>query len=129
MSVRIDYRLCNGCPGRAEGCCEEICPGDLFYRQNDKAVLREPADCWDCCSCVKACPRAALSIELPFQISESLHRLIARHRKNHTAWKLMERTGKVLSSYSIVNRIRQAAAKTGQLKGKDNDSTKTDISV
>ena len=129
MSVRIDYRLCNGCPGRAEGCCEEICPGDLFYRENGKAVLREPADCWDCCSCVKACPRAALSIELPFQISESMHRLIARHRKNHIAWKLIERTGKVLTSHSIVNRIRQAAAKTGQLKGKDNDSTETDISV
>jgi adenylylsulfate reductase subunit B len=112
-----------------EGCCEEICPGDLFYRENGKAVLREPADCWDCCSCVKACPRAALSIELPFQISESMHRLIARHRKNHIAWKLIERTGKVLTSYSIVNRIRQAAAKTGQLKGKANDSTKPDISV
>ena len=129
MSVRIDYRLCNGCPRRAEGCCEEICPGDLFYRENGKAVLREPADCWDCCSCVKACPRAALSIELPFQISEAMHRLIARPRKNHMLWKLIERAGKVLTSYSIVNKIRPAAAKSGELKGKDNDSTKTDISV
>jgi adenylylsulfate reductase subunit B len=129
MSVRIDYRLCNGCPGRAEGCCEEICPGDLFYREKGKAVLREPGDCWDCCSCVKACPRAALSIELPFQISEALHRLLARSRKNHIAWKLIERTGKVLTSYSIANRIRPAAAKTEHNKGKANDSTKTDISV
>ena len=129
MSVRIDYRLCNGCPGRTEGCCEEICPGDLFYRENGKAVLREPADCWDCCSCVKACPRAALSIELPFQISEAMHRLIARPRKNHMLWKLIERTGKVLTSYSIVNRISQAASKAGQLKGNNNDATKTDISL
>jgi hypothetical protein len=44
-------------------------------------------------------------------------------------WKLIERAGKVLTSYSIVNKIRPAAAKSGELKGKDNDSTKTDISV
>ena len=91
--------------------------------------MREPSDCWDCCSCVKACPRAALSIELPFQISESLHRLVARLRKNHITWKLLERAGKVLTSYSIVNRISQAASKAGQLKGNKNDATKTDISL
>ena len=69
-------------PGDPEGCCEEICPGDLFYREQGKAVMREPSDCWDCCACVKACPRAALSIELPFQISEAKHRLTARIKKN-----------------------------------------------
>jgi len=76
--------------------------------------MREPSDCWDCCSCIKACPRAALSIELPFQISESLHRLVARPRKNHMLWKLIERTGKVIASYTIVNRTKQAAAQTRQ---------------
>jgi adenylylsulfate reductase subunit B len=129
MSVRIDYRLCNGCPGRAEGCCEEICPGDLFYREKGKAVLREPADCWDCCSCVKACPRAALSIELPFQISETMHHLIARPRKYHMLWKLIERTGKTLTAYTMLNRTRPAAAITEKPKGQDDGCTETDISL
>ena len=38
MSVHIDIDACNGCPKRFEGFCEEICPGDLFYREDGKAV-------------------------------------------------------------------------------------------
>jgi adenylylsulfate reductase subunit B len=101
MSVRIDYRLCNGCPGKPEGCCEEICPGDLFYRDQGKAVMREPSDCWDCCSCAKACPRAALSIELPFQISESKNRLVARIKDTMMLWKLLDRKGNTITTYKI----------------------------
>jgi adenylylsulfate reductase subunit B len=116
MSVHINYRLCNGCPGRVEGCCEEVCPGDLYYRENGKAVLREPSDCWDCCACVKACPRSALSIALPFQISEAKHRLIARLRKNHILWKLVDRHGKTLVSYTIQNKTKLAPAANHQPK-------------
>ncbi len=104
MTVRIDYILCNGCRGRAEGCCEEICPGYLFYRENGKAVMREPSDCWDCFACVKACPRAALSVELPFQISEVKHRLIARIKNNRINWQLLDSNGLTLVKYSIQNR-------------------------
>ena len=42
MTVRIDVERCNGCGKRIEGFCEEICPGDLFYREHGKARLREP---------------------------------------------------------------------------------------
>jgi adenylylsulfate reductase subunit B len=106
MSVRIDCRLCNGCPGKPEGCCEEICPGDLFYRDQGKAVMREPSDCWDCCSCAKACPRAALSIELPFQISESKNRLVARIKDTMILWKLLDRKGKTITTYKIPIRCK-----------------------
>ena len=104
MSVRLDVDMCNGCPKRQEGCCEEICPGDLFYRKDGKAVLREPSDCWDCFACVKACPRSALSVELPFQISEEKHRLTARIKKNTIVWKLLNFKGKELVSFKIPNR-------------------------
>ena len=104
MTVRIDLDRCNGCGKRAEGCCEEICPGDLFFRQAGKAVLREPADCWDCFACVKACPREALSISLPFQISESRNCLTARVKGSHIEWKLMDRLGNLLETYKIKNR-------------------------
>ncbi len=121
MSVLIDYRLCNGCPGRYEACCEEICPGDLFRRENGKASLREPADCWDCCACVKACPRAALSIALPFQISEARHRLVARLKKYHIVWKLIERSGTIIATYTVENRTRPMASRTGQPDVKDHE--------
>lgn len=121
MTVLIDYRLCNGCPGRPEACCEEICPGDLFRRENGKATLREPAECWDCCACVKVCPRAALSITLPFQISEAQHRLIARLRKSHIIWKLIDRFGNNIASYKIENQIRPMPLKTGRHNAKDHE--------
>ena len=104
MSVRLDVDMCNGCPKRHEGCCEEICPGDLFYRKDGKAVLREPSDCWDCFACVKACPRSALSVELPFQISEEKHRLTARVKKNTIVWKLVDFKGSEIISFTIPNR-------------------------
>jgi adenylylsulfate reductase, subunit B len=104
MTVRIDRKLCNGCPGRREGCCEEVCPGDLFYRIAGQACLREAADCWDCCSCVKACPREALSVELPFQISEARLRLSARQRGGHIQWTMHDHEGGTVAEYEIQNR-------------------------
>ncbi|MCP4715910.1 MAG: adenylylsulfate reductase [Deltaproteobacteria bacterium] len=111
MTVLINHRLCNGCPDHDEGRCEEICPGDLFYRHEGQARLREPSDCWDCFSCVKACPRAALSIELPFQISEARLRLTARIKENHIVWKLRDHADKALLSYTIKNRQEVVRAK------------------
>jgi adenosine phosphosulfate reductase beta subunit len=105
MTVRIDVERCNGCGKRSEGCCEEICPGDLFYREHGKAQLREPSDCWDCFACVKACPREALCIELPFQISESRHRLSARIKDDTILWKMYDLHGSLINQCSIPNRI------------------------
>jgi adenylylsulfate reductase subunit B len=126
MTVRIDYKLCNGCPKRAEGFCEEICPGDLFFIENGKAVLREPADCWDCFACVKACPRSALSVELPFQISEAKHRLTARVKKNHIVWRMFDRNGNTLVTYTIPNRKGSLSSDTtnSQTKNTDRESCK-----
>ncbi len=107
MSVRLDSDICNGCDKRQEGCCEEICPGDLFYRKEGKAVLREPSDCWDCFACVKACPRSALSVELPFQISEEKNRLSARVKKDTIVWKLVDSQGSDIVSFTIPNRIQE----------------------
>ncbi len=111
MTVRINYKLCNGCPKKPEAFCEEICPGDLFFRQHGKAALREPADCWDCFACVKACPRSALSIELPFQISETKNSLTARFKKDHIIWKLCDRYGKKLTTHTIPNRSKSTVSK------------------
>jgi adenylylsulfate reductase subunit B len=101
MPVHIDNKRCNGCPKRPEGLCEAICPGDLLYRKNGKAVIREPADCWDCFACVKACPCSALWIELPFQISETKVRLSARIKNNRAEWNLLDKKGTSIAVYTI----------------------------
>lgn len=104
MTVRISFERCNGCPRRQEACCEEVCPGDLFIRVDGKASVRTPEECWDCFACVKACPRNALWIELPFQISETRNRLLARITRMQCLWTLCDATGAVISTYKIQNR-------------------------
>jgi len=69
-----------------------------------KATVRDPAECWDCFACVKACPRNALWIELPFQISEARNRLMARLTRKHIVWTLCDASGAVISTYIVQNR-------------------------
>ena len=100
--VIIDKALCNGCVNRDTALCEDICPGMLFRRGADgKAELRDPGACWDCCSCVKVCPRAALTLQLPFQIAEQQHRLLARVRPCETEFQLLDRDGRILSDHVL----------------------------
>jgi len=116
MTVRINSELCNGCGQRSEGFCEEICPGDLFYRENGKARLREPSDCWDCFACVKACPHEALCIELPYQISESRHQLSARIQSGHILWKMHDLQGRLINQCSIPNRAVPKKSHDGDMQ-------------
>lgn len=72
MSVVVDKKKCNGCPGLEEARCVQACPGDLMAVNSAarKAHLREARDCWDCFCCVKACPRGAISCRLAFQLAD-----------------------------------------------------------
>ncbi len=113
MTVRIDSKRCNGCSSQAEAICEEICPGDLFYREGDKARLREPSECWDCFACVKACPREALCIELPTQISTSHHRLSASIKTGHILWVMHDQQGNLINQCTIPNRVLHDRQESG----------------
>lgn len=48
MSIQINQQKCVGC-----GQCMEVCPGTLIEKEQGKAVMRYPRDCWGCASCVK----------------------------------------------------------------------------
>lgn len=65
MGLRIYHQKCTGC-----GRCVDVCPGDLLYlNDEEKSMIRNQADCWDCMACVKSCPAGALETKLPFSLA------------------------------------------------------------
>ena len=56
------YVLDSKCKGN--GKCEEVCPSDIMRldRESNKAYNVEPDMCWECFSCVKACPENAINM-------------------------------------------------------------------
>jgi adenylylsulfate reductase subunit B len=56
-------------PSKCDGCgkCVDICPSDIMHLSNSifngrKAYNIEPNYCWECYSCVKACPQHAIDM-------------------------------------------------------------------
>lgn len=88
MSVLVERELCHGCPAARQAPCERACPGDLLARRRGKVEVREASLCWDCASCVKVCPRGALSLALPLALGGRGARLAARARAAETLWRL-----------------------------------------
>ncbi|MEJ6949808.1 4Fe-4S dicluster domain-containing protein [Natronospora cellulosivora (SeqCode)] len=93
MSININENSCNGCPKRKEGRCERICPGNLIKRKNEKAVIENKSDCWDCAACVKACPQNAIEIYLPEEIGGKGANLLAEVKKNEIVWVIKNQSG------------------------------------
>ena len=59
MPTFVDMTRCDGC-----GECVEICPSDIMHidRTYRRAYNIEPNFCWECYSCVKACPQHAIDV-------------------------------------------------------------------
>ena len=59
MSTFVYMTRCDGC-----GHCVDICPSDIMHI--DETIRRakniEPNFCWECYSCVKACPNHAIDV-------------------------------------------------------------------
>ena len=57
MSTFVYMTRCDGC-----GHCVDICPSDIMHidKETRRAVNIEPNMCWECYSCVKACPQNAI---------------------------------------------------------------------
>lgn len=66
--VRTDK--CDGCQGRGQSACMDICPHDLMKLDHDgsatgytmKSYNQEPEQCWECYACVKVCPQQAIEV-------------------------------------------------------------------
>ena len=57
MPTFVYMTRCDGC-----GHCVDICPSDIMHIDKTirRAVNIEPNMCWECYSCVKACPQNAI---------------------------------------------------------------------
>ncbi|MHB1125675.1 MAG: 4Fe-4S dicluster domain-containing protein [Bacillota bacterium] len=111
MSVCIDRQRCTGCGKNREPLCVRICPGDLLVPDGKgKVRLRNHDDCWDCTSCIKACPRGALTLKLPLSLGgKGSGRLLARAYQDRTSWVLLtprgEETFEIISRGSVLEKI------------------------
>lgn len=105
MPPHVNPKKCNGCEGRTESFCEEICPGDLmFVGEDGKAHCRSLRDCWDCMCCTKACPRKAIETRIPFQLGYVGARLVPFVGRNAITWKCTDIHGKT-EIFKYRNRI------------------------
>lgn len=64
MPSYVITEKCDGCKGKDKTACQHICPNDLMVLDKDtmKAYNREVSQCWECYSCVKACPQQAIEV-------------------------------------------------------------------
>lgn len=106
MPPRVNLEKCNGCEGREESFCEEVCPGNLMTVGDEtmKAFCRNNRDCWDCMSCVKACPRNAIETRVTYQLGYCNATLKPFMAKNSITWKCTDIYGNV-KTYSYKNRL------------------------
>ena len=70
-----------------------------------KAYCRATNECWDCMSCVKACPCGALETRIPYQLGYYKATLRPIMGKDCITWKCRDIHGRE-SVYKYVNRLR-----------------------
>lgn len=88
---------CDGCRGKSESMCEQICPMDIMRLDPTigKAINISPKDCWDCMACVKACPNQAIQTKLPYQIAAYGAKLVPLISGTTILWTLTYADGTV----------------------------------
>ena len=92
MPTFVYMTRCDGC-----GHCVDICPSDIMHidKTYRRAYNIEPNMCWECFSCVKACPQHAIDVRgyadfAPLGHSVRVHR---DEQKGTIAWRIKFRNG------------------------------------
>ena len=93
MSTFVYMTRCDGC-----GHCVDICPSDIMHIDETirRAVNIEPNFCWECYSCVKACPQNAIDVRGYADFAPMGHsvRVLREEEKGTISWKVKFRNGK-----------------------------------
>ena len=94
MPTFVYMTKCDGC-----GECVNICPSDIMhidpvYR---RAYNIEPNFCWECYSCVKACPQNAIDVRGYADFNPLGHsvRVLREPEKGMISWKIRYRDGRL----------------------------------
>ena len=86
---------------RCDGCgeCVDICPSDIMHidRTYRRAYNIEPNFCWECYSCVKACPQHAIDARGYSDFAPLGHsvRVLREADKGTVSWKIRYRDGRI----------------------------------
>lgn len=94
MPTFVYMTRCDGC-----GQCVDICPSDIMHidRTYRRAYNIEPNFCWECYSCVKACPQHAIDVRGYADFAPLGHsvRVLREEEKGTISWKITYRDGRV----------------------------------
>ncbi|MCU7846108.1 MAG: adenylyl-sulfate reductase subunit beta [Candidatus Thiodiazotropha sp. (ex Monitilora ramsayi)] len=94
MPTFVYMTRCDGC-----GQCVDICPSDIMHidRTYRRAYNIEPNFCWECYSCVKACPQHAIDVRGYADFAPLGHkvRVLRDQEKRMIYWKIKFRDGRV----------------------------------
>ena len=84
---------CDGC-----GHCVDICPSDIMHidKTYRRAFNIEPTFCWECYSCVKACPQNAIDVRGYADFAPLGHsvRVLREEQKGVISWRIQFRDGR-----------------------------------
>jgi adenylylsulfate reductase subunit B len=93
MPTFVYMTRCDGC-----GQCVDICPSDIMHidRTYRRAYNIEPNFCWECYSCVKACPMHAIDARGYSDFAPMGHkvRVLREEEKGMISWKIKYRDGR-----------------------------------
>ena len=94
MPTFVYMTRCDGC-----GECVDICPSDIMHidRTYRRAYNMEPNFCWECYSCVKACPQHAIDVRGYADFAPLGHsvRVLREEDKGTVSWKIRYRDGRL----------------------------------
>jgi adenylylsulfate reductase, subunit B len=93
MPTFVYMTSCDGC-----GHCVDICPSDIMHIDTTyrRAYNIEPNMCWECYSCVKACPQNAIDCRGYADFAPLGHsvRVLREEKKATISWKVKFRDGR-----------------------------------
>ena len=102
MPTFVYMTRCDGC-----GQCVDICPSDIMHidKTYRRAYNIEPNFCWECYSCVKACPQHAIDVRGYSDFAPLGHkvRVLREEEKGTVSWKIKYRDGRV-KEFTFANR-------------------------
>ena len=93
MPTFVYMTRCDGC-----GHCVDICPSDIMHidKTYRRALNIEPNMCWECYSCVKACPQNAIDVRGYADFAPLGHSVRVRREeeKGTISWRIKFRDGR-----------------------------------